>query len=60
MRKDERMDTEGFGTLECMDHAAAVMLHLGNMLAASNEKIRVTIERDPETGRFSVKRETIS
>lgn len=48
------------GTLESLDHAAAVMFHLGNMLMASDEKIRVTIERDPETGRFEVEREVIS
>lgn len=44
------------GKQECMDHAAAVMLHLGNMLLCG-KKFRVTIECDPETGRFSVKRE---
>lgn len=56
---DGQISIEGSGTLECMDHAAAVMLHLGNLLSSSDEKIRVTIERDPEAGRFAVKREII-
>lgn len=53
-----RMPIETSFKLECMDHAAAMMLHLGDMLV-SNEKIRVTIERDPETGYCSMKRETL-
>lgn len=59
VEKDKQMNTEGSGTLECMDHAAAVMLYLGSQLAASDEKVRVTIERDPETKRFVVKREVV-
>lgn len=47
------------GKPECLDHAAAVMFHLGNMLMASGEKIRVTIERDQVTGWFEIKREVI-
>ena len=50
---------EASGKLECLNHAAAVMLHLGNMLM-SNEKIRITIERDPEAGVFTMKREVLS
>lgn len=48
------------GTLDCMDKAAAMILHLGNLLSASDEKVRVTIERDPEAGRFTIKREIFS
>jgi hypothetical protein len=51
---------EASGTLDCLDHAAAVMLHLGDLLSTNCKKIRVTIERDPEIGRFSMKREIIS
>ena len=54
---DAHRSIEGSGTLECMDHAAAVMLHLGNLLSPSDKKIRVTIERDPGTGQFTMKRE---
>lgn len=50
---------EGTGTMECMNHAANVMLHLGNLLLLGQEKFRVTIERDPETGRFTIKREVL-
>lgn len=53
-------DKVGSGTLDCLDHAAAVMLHLGAMLSAGDEKLRITIERDPEAGRFTVKREVLS
>lgn len=53
-------DKVGSGTLDCLDHAAAVMLHLGAMLSAGGEKLRITIERDPEAGRFTVKREVLS
>ena len=48
------------GTLECVNYAAAVMFELGNMLMPSDKKIRVTIECDPGTGRFTVKREEIN
>jgi len=47
----------GVGSLIGLDYAAAVMLHLGDMLMASDERIRVTIERNPETEKFTVKRE---
>lgn len=50
---------ESTGELDCMDKAAAVMFHLGNMLMASDKKIRVTIERNPETGIFEIKREEL-
>lgn len=53
----ETMITASFD-LECLDHAAALMLHLGDMLS-SNEKIRVTIERNPETGICTMKREIL-
>lgn len=60
----ERMKCEGEwpnlkweGKLECMDYAAAIMFELGNYLMTSDKKVRVTIERDPEKGRFCVKRE---
>lgn len=58
--KGEWTNAEAAGTLDCLDHAAAVMLHLGSLLMACDQKIRVTIERDPETGRFEVEREVIS
>jgi hypothetical protein len=47
----------GGGRLECMDYAVAIMFHLGNALFVSDDKIRVTIERDPEAGKFTIKRE---
>ena len=59
-QKGEWPNIEGTGTLECLDHAAVVMFHLGSMLMASDKKIRVTIECDPETGRFEIKREEIN
>lgn len=55
----EQIPVEATFEVECLDHAAAVMLHLGNMLV-SNEKIRVTIERDPEIGRCTMMREILS
>lgn len=57
--QNDQKSIEASAKLECLDHAAAVMLHLGDMLT-SNEKIRVTIERDPETERFTMKREVIT
>jgi hypothetical protein len=48
------------GDLGCMDYAAAIMFHLGNVLLPDDEKVRVTIERDPETERFTIKREVIT
>lgn len=59
MEQGNRVAIQGRGSMECMNHAAAMMLHLGNLLSASDEKIRVTIECDPETGKFTVKREVI-
>ena len=59
MAQDNQMSMEACWTLECMDHAAAVMFHLGNALF-SNEKIRITVERDPEKGRCIMKREILS
>ncbi len=53
-------EMEANGTLECMDYAAAVMFCLGDFLFVSDEKIRVTIERDPETRRFTIKRKVLS
>lgn len=55
----EQIPDEATFEVECLDHAAAVMLHLGDMLV-SNEKIRVMIERDPETGRCTMMREILS
>lgn len=51
---------QGGGKLFALECAAGVMMHLGNYLLPSSKKIRVTIECDPETGRFTVKREVIS
>ena len=48
------------GRRECLARAAAVMFHLGNYLMACDKRIRVTIECDPETGRFEIKREGIN
>ncbi len=48
------------GNLGCMDYAVAIMFHLGNVLLPDDEKVRVTIERDPEAGKFTIKRETIT
>ncbi len=35
------------------------MLHLGSFLSVSDEKVQVTIERDPEAGKYTMKREII-
>lgn len=56
---DEQIPVETSFNLDCLDHAAAVMLHLGDFLC-SEKKIRVTIERNPETSRCVMKREVIS
>ena len=53
-------DVQGGGKLYALECAAAVMMHLGNYLLSGSKKIRVTIECDPETGRFTIKREVIS
>ena len=56
---NDQMSVDCSGALECMGHAAAVMLHLGNLLLSSQGKFRVTIECNPETGRFTLKREVL-
>lgn len=48
------------GTRECLVRAAAVMFSLGNYLMACDKRVRVTIECDPETELFWVKREVFN
>lgn len=36
------------------------MLHLGNCFLSGGKKIRVTIESDPDTGKFKFAREVLS
>ncbi len=48
------------GLLDHMESASCVMYQLGQLLWATGEKFRVTIECDPETGIFEAKRETIA
>lgn len=57
--KEGQPAMEAFMTTDCVDHAAAVMGFLGSFLF-SNEKIRVTIERNPETGKCIMKREILA
>lgn len=45
------------GNLRYMEVGAAMMLELGKVLWAGERKYRVTIECDPETGKFEAKRE---
>lgn len=59
MEVSGQVPVEASFDLNCLDHAAAMMLHLGDFLS-SNKKIRVTIERNPETGLCSMKREVLS
>ena len=59
-RKGEWPNPQVKGTLECANYAGAVMFELGSMLMPSDKKIRVTIECDPETERFCVKREELN
>lgn len=49
----------GGGDLFALQYAAAVMLHLGDYLLPGGKKFRVTIECDPEIGKFTFSRETI-
>lgn len=58
--KGEWPNAQWKGTRECLARAAAVMFNLGNYLMACNKKVRVTIECDPETERFWVKREVLN
>lgn len=58
--QDDWTTIEGGGELVCMYNAATVMFHLGSYLMTGDEKIRVTIECDPEAGRFTVKREVLN
>lgn len=55
----EEEPNEAFGNADCLAHAGAVMFHLGNLLF-TDKKFRVTIECDPETGRFQICREFLS
>ncbi len=52
----EEESEKAFGDTNCLAHAGAVMLHLGNLLL-TDKKFRITIECDPETGRFEIFRE---
>ncbi len=45
------------GNLHYMEVGAAMMFELGKVLWAGERKYRVTIECDPETGKFEAKRE---
>ena len=59
MDMDRQVPVEASFTPDCLDHAAALMLLLGDYLL-TDKKIRVTIERNPETGRCTIKREVLS
>lgn len=48
------------GKLHYMEHSAVVLLELGKLLWPSGKKFRVTIECDPEAGRFEAKRMDIT
>ena len=59
-KKYDREAAGASGLLDHMESASCVMYQLGQLLWATGEKFRVTIECDPETGRFEAKRETIA
>lgn len=48
------------GKLHYMEIGALMMYEIGRLLWGDNKKFRVTIECDPETGRFEAKREDIT
>jgi len=60
MTSDGWPAVHGGGDVFALDCAAAVMMHLGNSLLSGGRKIRVTIESDPDTGKFKFSREVIS
>ena len=47
----------GFGPLECLNQAGAIMMLLGMELWKCDEKDKITITRDPEKGEYTIKRE---
>ena len=53
------LTTHGEGAMEDMRRIGAAMEALGNMLISKDEKIRVTIECNPETGRYEFVREVL-
>lgn len=48
------------GKLNYMEHGAVMLFELGKLLWPSGKKFRVTVECDPETGRFEAKREELT
>lgn len=48
------------GKLRYMEYGAVMLFELGKILWPGEKKFRVTIECDPETGRFEAKREDIT
>ncbi len=47
------------GKLDYIEHGAVMLFELGRLLWPSGKKFRVTIECDPETGRFEARREEL-
>ncbi len=48
------------GKLCYMEHGAVMLYELGRLLWPDGKKFRVTIECDPEMGRFEARREDIT
>lgn len=48
------------GKLNYMEHGAVILYELGKLLWPNGKKFRVTIECDPEAGRFEAKRMDIT
>lgn len=58
-QKSDLQNTQSAGAMEDMHRLAATMFHLGSMLMTKDKKIRVTIECDPEAGRYEITREIL-
>lgn len=58
-KKGDLPNTQSAGAMEDMHRLAAVMFHFGSMLMTKDKKIRVTIECDPESGRYEITREEL-
>lgn len=57
--KDNLPNTQSAGAMEDMHRLAATMSALSHMLMTKDKKIRVTIECDPEAGRYEITREAL-
>ncbi len=57
---ESKLVTHGLGgKLDYMEHGAVMLFELGRLLWPSGKKFRITIECDPETGRFKASREDL-